>query len=495
LEQDSLIVDSHGFLTVYKNPTTHASIEDLINVNPAANGLTTIMASLSLDNNNAAASASIWNGTSLVESESASSSGLVTLDSGSVLASLGANGNQDLDIIIGDGTTFCATNSDQIVIATGESDVLQAGANDVTLSALGDIGGTNLFQAGTYSSVTEIVVSAGVPPDMNVASVGESDAGGEIPPAETDPSTNVFSFSTGTNVLIGDLGSNTFVMAPRLTSGVNIIWGGGGTSTYDDLYGNIVILKTSETPTDQQIESLASDIAQLTPTQTTIGPWFGGLENETSNGVAQGVPTSFIIDPSSSDSIAGYSGTYVPTGFPFFAEGTEFDYAVPGEATTTDGLPVSGQYFPVNGDDLIYSNGLESDQGVFLYNFVNDDLGITYSGDLPLVSAGWDNVITGQSGTYFPVIPSKPWVPSGNYSQVPGNVFSYNQGETIDLGGSTSGSNFTEGSSNFVAAGVDPIGDTVTSGGSQSLMAGGSATNTVIGRRRRRWDGYPKRGN
>jgi hypothetical protein len=199
--------------------------------------------------------------------------------------------SSDLVYLLGEGSSFTATLTDQIVIASGGSDQLSAGANTVLLID-SDIGGTNILNAGTYSSVNEIVVSGSTIANSNMSGPLSSD--------------NVFSFSGGTNVLIGDMGNNTFVENPTVTSATNIIWGGGGESTYD-LDGLVDILYTNGTPTPQQIESLTA-----TELMATLPQYFQQDDTQA---------VTFIIDPGPNDKIefsslggaVPLSGEYVAT--------------------------------------------------------------------------------------------------------------------------------------------------------------------------------------
>jgi hypothetical protein len=138
-----------------------------------------------------------------------------------------------IGLVVNDGTKATSSTVNQ------GSNLVETFTAAASLQTFIDFGGTNAdFIAGTFSSLTEIV-------DLGTITGNTVNAS----------QTNTFSFAGGNNILIGDSATNTFIMAPSIAASGNIIYGGGGTSTYE-LYGSVVILYTHDVPTPQEIESL-----------------------------------------------------------------------------------------------------------------------------------------------------------------------------------------------------------------------------------------------
>jgi hypothetical protein len=155
---------------------------------------------------------------------------------------------------------------------------------------------------------------------------------------------NVFKFGGGTNVLIGDIGHNTFVENLSASNAVNIIYGGGGVSTYE-LSGLIDILYTETTPTAQQIEDLS--LKQLSATIPS--------------GVGSYGDTTYIIDPNVKDvlELPSYQpgSNYVPgEGFPEYYQGTPTYSSVAGNYYPTLQSAIGSYYGVQNGNDAAFAN-------------------------------------------------------------------------------------------------------------------------------------------
>jgi hypothetical protein len=389
----------------------------------------------------------IENSSSILLDLSVSSTGLESI--GSYIESYdGSTSDSNLEIFIASSLTAEATVSNEILISTGDNDVLNAGTNNNTLIAFtGTIGNYVLDQNPSYNnsinSTTEIVEGFG---------------SGSI-------STNNTLYAwEGNNTLIGDGGINTFVMAPSLTGGTNIIYGGGGTSTYE-VYGTVEIVYTHDSnPTVQEIENLSLA---------------SGTGDE---------PLTYIVDPGANDVIETpdgnlYSGAYLPTIEP------EHITDVPRYVQKSD-TPVTNNiaYNPSNpygytgtfiGNAEIWDVGPENgtieidavadtndnpvDNTITLVNFVNGDLGINFEGSLALdVVANGGAEGSAGGGLYDLVIPDGP-----------GNVFNYTSKTYVGSASSGSGGNNSSG------GGSNSSGSTNNSTSSLYPVISGGVTKTV----------------
>ncbi len=222
------------------------------------------------------------------------------------------------EYIFNSGTMIAGTQASETLIGAGTLAGLQAGGS---LDTLIDITGTNsTFENVNQKSVTEEALNG------------------------TASTKNVFKFGGGTNVLIGDIGHNTFVENLSASNAVNIIYGGGGVSTYE-LSGLIDILYTETTPTAQQIEDLS--LKQLSATIPS--------------GVGSYGDTTYIIDPNVKDvlELPSYQpgSNYVPgEGFPEYYQGTPTYSSVAGNYYPTLQSAIGSYYGVQNGNDAAFAN-------------------------------------------------------------------------------------------------------------------------------------------
>ncbi|MDR3428093.1 hypothetical protein [Silvimonas sp.] len=385
----------------------------------------------------------------------------------------GVMGSTDLVIVTANNASYTGNYPDQIIIAAGTSDTLNAGAANETLIDLSDQSGGNVLKANGYSNVIEIVAKG-------------------ITSTDDPPTNNTFKFGAGTNVLIGDAENNTFDLDASVTSGTNVIWGGGGTSTYD-LHGIVDIIYTTGTPTNQQIVSLATDLENTGSTlpdefyvgnglqygEVTASQPYGQNPLTTGN-LTSSEPVTYIIDPTAQDvleisdsNVTGTltaSGTYTPKGP--VGDGQYFQ-----NGTFTASSPVYGDLEIGNGD-------------LYVYNYVQGDLGITFSGnateDLDHIEPWW-LAQTNELGQTVNL--------NNSGTNLPGNVYAYQGTQKIDLGASSDGSSgsggsggasgngtntITTGGSEFFAPGSTDAGVVVNAGGVATVLSGGSTNDNVI---------------
>jgi autotransporter passenger strand-loop-strand repeat protein len=390
----------------------------------------------------------------------------IALPSGFVVSADSQNlayvsGDPQLIIDGGDNQTIDATVANEIVIGTGSSDTLVAGANNVTLVSL-DSSGTNMFGSpennpSIFSNLSEISVDA------------------------STTSQNVFVANYGTNVLIGGAGTNTFISDGEAT---NIIWGGGGTSTYQ-IPGDVDIIYTNGDVTAQDIENLS--VSELSETLPKDPIYTDGHPS-----YAPGM--TYIIDPGPNDQLSflGTLGVGTPvnlgeaqSGPGQSASGTTYYYGYsngPGFLAFDEGAPSPGINYTDLGDgQVVFSEvlgvpiyGNEFSQlyltGNEVFNFVNGDLGATFSGSSPFY-------ITYESDVS--VQDSSITADQAYNNSNPENVFSETERQVIDFG---NGGNSIVGSGDteFVASGGSDVALTIAGGGDLNVTSGGTVASDIV---------------
>ena len=367
----------------------------------------------------------------------------------------GQMGSTDLIIINADNVSYTGSLENQIIIAAGAGDILNAGGTNETLLYLG---GTNnsINQGSTFSNVT-IITPQGL---------------------SSSADNNTLYAQSGTNVLIGDLGHNIFVINPTSSSDANIIWGGGGTSTYDipgQYDGFIDILYTNGTPTTQEIQNLSLGNLKKTLPSSFYMNAFGAI-----NLGPPSWPITYIIDPTPNDKLiipnftswsrgvtASVSGTYnlVP-----LSNTRALDpgyYALSGGYLPA-GLPISSST-PYKGDVSIGLvspdiNGLNP--SINLINFSNGDLGMHFTGGSPTYSG--KKIINIGSG------------PAGGGTVTRGGVVTSGETEYFPAASTTSDVIIGSGGTAIVQAGGTAYATSVESGGTLDVLSGGVAEATSI---------------
>jgi autotransporter passenger strand-loop-strand repeat protein len=396
----------------------------------------------------------------------------------------GAMGASDLVIVNGDNQTYTGQYQGQVIIAAGGNDTLQAGANNETLIDLYSGSDTNILQANGYSGVT-LISTPGITSDSS-SQPGKQGSVFDFgaPQQYASNSDDIYP-----NVLIGGSGNNTFVMAPSLTSGTNIIYGGGGTSTYE-VYGEVSIVYTHDTnPTPQEIENLSLA---------------SGTGNE---------PLTYIVDPGPNDIIETldgnyYSGEYEPTIEPAHLVDTpayvqisetpvtnDVAYNPLGSTATQVGNLEIWNVGPENGNVGIeaWADDNYPYNKITLSNFVNGDLGINFSGNLILDSVAnggadgsaddrlYELAIPGDPGNVFNYT-SKTYVGSASSGGDGNNTSS---GGSFSSGGTNNGTLSTypvisSGVTQNISAGNSFVGATIANGGTLIVNANGSDLATVV---------------
>lgn len=384
-----------------------------------------------------------------------------------------------------DDTDYVGSLENQIIVATGDSDTIAAGSPLEMLYLSGGGGGT--LEAGTYSNILEIAS----PQDStgNIIFSGESatnvteialspttSIGGEVADGlvstsdqETNASSNTFFSGAGTNVLIGDLGNNTFVENPTATSAVNIIWGGGGTSTYDLAGGVVDIIYTSGTVNAQDIESLSlKNLEQMF--QSSELPFGWPDEDLSYSDVVDGMQsiTTYIIDPSPNDVVV-----------------TSSDNSL---VYWSSSQTISGQYTPQNGNGY-YNAAFTVGATAPSYGEVDFGFNTQHGAVNPaLVINNFQNTnLTVNGNTYGNLNISFSGdftTPSGSDTNSGPGGYSSCQAKTINLGSSTGadGNNnkVTSGGSEYFMAAAPASGIEVESGGSATVLSGGETENATI---------------
>jgi len=304
-----------------------------------------------------------------------------------------------------DNSGYDASIAAQIVVASGSSDTIAASASLQLLLYTGT--GSAIFDAADATSVTEI------------ASQSTASSGG--------PSVqNLFEFGSGNNILIGNQQDNTFSLSSSAITASNVIWGGGGSSTYEIPDGVIEVAYAPGTLSDNEVFSLSSSFSSA---QSSLGSL-----------------VTYIIDPSANDQLTLDGGTIAGT-------------LLSASATSTD-LELS-TLSSFSAPPILFGEGTNSSGRLGL------DITI---GSSTIYAAGIDTAaalgtITGNSGVDLFELGSS--ATSINASLVDGD----SSGGTLDLSGSATG--YTPPSSIEIMSTNDGVG-----GSSFDLTIGGNTLTT-----------------